>query len=118
MKDPKSLPNCVQIMDTIMGTLESFYACAGRGISLSQLDKACSYNIYTVCEIMNVLWSLSKKTELIYHTYYYSPSINHTPAHLTVQSLRALITNATILQTKLLHFQMLLLVSSFYAPHY
>ncbi|XP_052245660.1 uncharacterized protein LOC127854638 [Dreissena polymorpha] len=32
MKDPKSLPNCVQIMDTILGTIESLYTPAGRGI--------------------------------------------------------------------------------------
>ncbi|WAR09365.1 LOW QUALITY PROTEIN: hypothetical protein MAR_019323, partial [Mya arenaria] len=31
MKDPKSLTNCVQIMDTILGTLQSLYTTAGRG---------------------------------------------------------------------------------------
>ena len=37
MKDPKSLPNCVQIMDTMLETLKSFYTSAGRGIALQFL---------------------------------------------------------------------------------
>ncbi|XP_052809628.1 uncharacterized protein LOC128238094 [Mya arenaria] len=32
MKDPKSLTNCVQIMDTILGTLQSLYTTAGRDV--------------------------------------------------------------------------------------
>ena len=34
MKDPKSLPNCVVIMETILQHLKSLYVAAGRGICM------------------------------------------------------------------------------------